>query len=225
MKVHLTPRYIAAFLFLTMLCGTSHEFVHHFTAAAICGCFGYKTFNSFEICQGCENAHPMYYWATLAGPLFTYALMWVGMFQLRKQDHKNKLLGFALIFANFPINRIAFALMGWNDEQWVARLIYPSQSGFWITNLLIWACTLPPLYWAYKSLANDKWRLITFLGFLILPFVFVIVFAGFFLEEWLLLKLNFLITTVWGIPYLIMLCELICLAGYFKFKKYLYQEN
>lgn len=221
MKVQVTPKYIAAFLFLTILCGTSHEFVHHFTAAAICGCFGYKTFNSFEICAGCEAEHPLYYWATIAGPLFTFGLMWVGMYQLNKTDNKNQQLGFALIFANFPISRILFALMGWNDEQWVAHLLFNTNTSFRVTNFLIWVCAIPPLVYAYIKMKNKR-KLLVFLGFFILPFVFVILF-GMAMEDWLLLKMHFLSDTLIGIPYLILLVEIICLLGYVMYKKYLYQ--
>ncbi len=224
MRIRITKRYILAFLCLTILCGTSHEFVHHFMGRAICGCFGYKTFNSFTLCPGCEAAHPLYYWATIAGPLFTFFLMWIGLYQLSKPDNKNKQLGFALIFANFPINRIMFALMGWNDEQWTASILFHNSISFWITNLLIWICTIPPLVVAYKSIQNKR-KFFVFLGFFILPFIFVFLFAGLFLEEWLLLKQKFLNGTVIGIPYLIILVELLCLYGYLSQRKYLFYSK
>jgi hypothetical protein len=54
-KIKLSLPYVIAFLALTILCGTSHEFVHHFVGAAFCGCFGYKTFNSFTLCSSCAG--------------------------------------------------------------------------------------------------------------------------------------------------------------------------
>lgn len=221
MKIKITPKYIIAFLFLTILCGTSHEFVHHFTGAAICGEFGYKTFNSFELAPGCE-ANPYSFWATVAGPAFTFALMWLGLYRLRKPDAKSKQLGFALIFANFPINRIFFALIGWNDEQWVARLLFGKTAwAFWATNLVIWLCTIPPLIVAYRAIDNRR-RFLWFTGFFVLPFVFVVLFAGIFLENYLLLEHKILADTIFGIPYLIMLVETICLTGYWLTQKYLH---
>ena len=220
MKLLITWKYVIAFLFLTMLCGTSHEFVHHFSGAAICGCFGYKTFNSFTLCDSCHE-NPYRLWATVAGPAFTYLLMWIGMYQLKMSGNKNKQLGFALIFANFPINRIFFALIDSNDEQYIARHLFGhSQWAFWITNLIIWLCTVPPLYYAYKSIANKR-KLFWFIGFFVLPFVFVL-FFGLFLEQYLLLQQKILASTVVGIPLLILLVEIICLAGYFLMKKYIY---
>lgn len=224
MKIKLTWKYIIAFLFLTILCGTSHEFVHHFTGALICGCFGYKTFNSFVLCDSCKD-NPYGFWATVAGPAFTFLLMWIGLYRLRMPDEKSKQLGFALIFANFPINRIFFALIHSNDEQWVAYQLYgDSELAFWITNILIWLCTFPPLFFAYKAIGN-RFRILWFIGFFVLPFVFVFLFAGLFLEEYLLLQQKILADTVIGIPYLILLVEVICFIGYFLTRKYVYSQT
>ncbi len=225
MKFSTYTKYLLPFLFLTILCGTSHEFVHHFVGAAICGCFGYKTFNSFELCEGCVAANPFWSVATMAGPLFTFGLLWWGLYQLKKIDQKKKQLGFALIFANFPINRIAFAFMGFNDEQYVAAVLFGNDNtaAFWITNLIVCLFTVPPLYYAYKAI-DQKHRLLWFIGFFTLPFVFVILFAGFFLEEWLLLEKQWLSQTIIGIPFLILLVEVLSLSGYFLLKKNLYQH-
>lgn len=221
MKIRLNSKYMLAFLLLTMVSGLSHEMVHHVAGAAICGCWGYKTFNSFVLCSSCDG-NPYSFWATVAGPAFTFGLMWLGWYQMRKPDNKNKQLGFALIFANFPINRIMFAFMGANDEQWVARQLYGDSSiAFWATIVLILICTVPPLAAAFLQIQNRR-RWLWFLAFFILPFVFVILFAGMFLEDYLLLKLQFLSEPILGIPYLLVLVEVLCVAGYAITKKYLY---
>jgi len=224
MRLRLTWGYTAAFLFLTILCGTSHEFVHHFAGRLICGCWGYKTFNSFVLCDTCKD-NRYGFLATLAGPAFTYALMWLGLYQLRKPDERNRRLGFALIFANFPVNRMFFALIGYNDEQWVARHLFgDSRVAFWATNFLIWLVAVPPLIYAYRAITN-RGRLLWFSGFFILPFVFVILFAGMFLEDFLLLKERFLANTVIGIPYLILLVEVVCLVGFYAYRRQIYAAN
>ncbi len=221
MEPTLSWRSIVAFLSLTILCGTSHEFVHHFTAAAICDCFGYKTFNSFHLCDGCTSLHPEHYWATMSGPIFTFALMWWGLFQLRSKDAGTQRMGFALIFANFPINRILFALMGWNDEQYAASIIFgDAPVVYWITDLVVLVLALPPLVVAYRSI-RGRYRALRFLGWFVLPFLFVLLFAGLFLEEFLLLQLGVLATPVIGIPWLVMLVEVIALVVYFPYRKYL----
>jgi hypothetical protein len=221
MEPTLSGRSIVAFLSLTILCGTSHEFAHHFTAAAICGCFGFKTFNSFHFCDGCTSLHPGHYWATLAGPIFTFALMWWGLYQLRNVDEGKQRMGFALIFANFPINRILFALMGWNDEQYAASIIFgDAPAVYWLTNLVVLTLAVPPLVVAYTSI-RGRHRILRFLGWFILPFVFVLVFAGMFLEEFLLLQHGVLATPVIGIPWLVMLVEIVALVVYLTHRKYL----
>ena len=49
MQLRVGWRYLVAFAALTILCGTSHEFAHHFAGALVCGEFGSKTFNSFPL--------------------------------------------------------------------------------------------------------------------------------------------------------------------------------
>ncbi|MEM7297987.1 MAG: hypothetical protein AAF391_06945, partial [Bacteroidota bacterium] len=204
--------------------GTSHEFAHHFSGALVCGCFGYKTFNSFELCAGC-NSNPLWILPTYIGPIFTFALMWVGLYQLKKGNNNQKQLGLALVFANFPVNRILFALMGSNDEQYAASILFGSDNmiAFWVTNGIIWTLAIPPLWYAYKAIDQQK-KGLWFLGYFLLPFLFVIVFAGIFLEEWLLLKMRFLAEPIIGIPYLILLVEALSLGGYILLKKNLYQN-
>ena len=214
MRLRLTWRYLVAFAALTILCGTSHEFAHHLTGAAICGAFGVKTFNSFDLAPGCAT-NPYRFWADVAGPVFTFGLMWWGMLLLRMADERARRLGFALVFANFPINRMGFVLFGWNDEQWVTHhVIGDSRIAFWLTVLLVWAACLPPLVVAYRAIEN-RYRPLWFAGFFVLPFVFVLAFAGAFLENYLLLGHHVLASSVLGVPYLIMLVEALSLATYY----------
>lgn len=224
MQLRITWQYLVTFAALTILCGTSHEFVHHFAAAGICGEFGLKTFNSFSLAPSCA-ATPVTLWATVAGPLFTFGLMWWGMFMLRHPDERRRQLGFALIFANFPINRMVFVLMGWNDEQWTAKqLVGNDPAGYWIAVILVWAACVPPLVAAYRAIGN-RWRPAWFAAFFVLPFVFVLLFAGMFLENYLLLKLGFLDTPVLGIPLLILLVEILSLLVYYSFKPWISGER
>ena len=106
-----------------------------------------------------------------------------------------------------------------NDEQYVTWTAFThSAGGFWLTNVAIWLCAIPPLVFAYRAIANRR-RLLWFLGFFILPFVFVFLFAGMFLENWLLLEKKFMATPVLGIPYLILLVEAISLGLYLAFRR------
>lgn len=216
-SLHLTWRYVAAFAALTILCGTSHEFAHHFAGAAICGAFGRKTFNSFDLAPGCDG-RPGYLWATVAGPLFTFALLWFGAWRLRSSSPAVRQLGFALIFANFPVNRMLFVLLHANDEQWVTTKVYPNSAvANWITVLLVWLACIPPLVVAYRAIAN-RWRALWFAGFFVLPFVYVVLFAGLFLENYLLLSRHVLATRVVGVPWLIIVVEVLSLTIYAYFR-------
>jgi hypothetical protein len=203
MRVALNRRYIIAFLALTILCGTSHEFAHHFAGAAMCGCFGVKTFNSFHLCASCKGNDPALFISTWAGPSLTYALMWLGALRLRSTSA-----------ANFPVNRLLFVLLGANDEQYVTRTLFGEGSaGYWLTVLAVWAFDVPPLVIAWRAIQNRR-RALWFAGFFVLPFIFVILFAGFFLENWLLLKQRFLATRVIGVPLLIMVVEIVSVVLY-----------
>lgn len=218
--LRLTWRYVAAFAALTILCGTSHEFAHHFAGAAVCGAFGTKTFNSFQLAPGCD-ASPWRLWPTVAGPLFTFGLMWWGMLLLRGADDGRRRLGFALVFANFPVNRMGFVLIGWNDEQWVARQAFGhSRLAFWLTVLLVWGACVPPLVAAYRAIGNRR-RPFWFAGFFLLPFAFILAVAGPLLENYLLLRRRFLATPVLGVPYLIVVVEVLSTALYFVLRGHL----
>lgn len=218
MRIVISPRYLLAFAALVILCGLGHEFVHHIVGAMVCGEFGTKTFNSFHLAAQCANRPLAFVLSSWAGPLFTFGLMWLGWHRLHSADAGTRQLGFALIFANFPVNRLLFALMGWNDEQFVTRTVIGDGSlAFWLTNLAIWVMALPPLFAAWRALARER-RLAWFAGFFLLPFVFVLIFAV-VMEDWLLLKQRFLADGFFGIPLLLVLTEIVCLAIYLAYRR------
>ena len=218
MTLRITWRYLVAFAALTMLCGTSHEFVHHFTGAILCHGFGTKTFNSFTLAPGCDADLTKAYWAAMAGPLFTFGLMWVGYFMLRGRNEAAKRLGFALIFANFPVNRMLFVVLNGNDEQYANRLMFGrSAMVYWLTVLAVYAVSLPPLIAAFRSIRAGA-RVGWFAGFFVLPFAFVVVFAG-FLETYVLLGHHVLAKTIFGVPYLIVVVEILCGVVFEVFRK------
>lgn len=223
-RITLSWGYIIAFLALTVLMGTSHEFVHHFAGAAICGEFGFKTFNSFVLPAGCEE-NPWSLLATLAGPLFTFGIMWWGASLLGRKDPAQRQLGFALIFANFPINRLLFVLLYSNDEHWLANQLFgSSQSVHWLTVLAVWAVAVPPIVWGYLAIENSR-RPLWFLAFFVLPFMFVVLFAGLFLENYLLLGAGVLDEKVSGIPVLIIIVELVCFGLWLGFRRRLLRSG
>lgn len=217
-KLLISWKWMAAFLALTILCGTSHEFVHHFTGAGLCGGFGVKTFNSYSLVPGCGGWREIV--ANLAGPAFTFGLMWWGAVLLMSSDERKRRNGLALIFANFPINRLFFVLLRMNDEYWSAYQVFGGSEVVYITTvLLVWLIAIPPLMLAYMSIANSP-RWAWFAALFVLPFAFVLGFVG-FLELYLLIEKRVLADTVAGVPWLIVLTEVVALMLYFGLRKHL----
>jgi hypothetical protein len=89
-----------------------------------------------------------------------------------------------------------------------------------VTVLLVWAVALPPVVIAVRALGNRP-RAWWAAGFVVLPFAFVVLFAGLFLEYYLLVGHRVLATSVLRVPYLIALVEVLSLAFYYAFRSHL----
>lgn len=110
-----------------MLWASLHELAHHFAGFVACGAWGYKSFNYFE--TACEGSFGSWM-ATFVGPLFSFAAMWVGWWLLSR-DRSSELhrqLGFAMIFAQLPFQRITGPLLGQNDEFYAASHFFGRNS-------------------------------------------------------------------------------------------------
>src|SRR5262249_36900478 len=88
--------------------------------------------------------------------------------------------------------------------------------GYWLTNIAIWVCALPPLFAAWRALAGPR-RLAWFAALFVLPFVFVIGF-GVVMESYVLLTLHVLEEPIYRIPMLLVLTEAVCLAIYWRLR-------
>ena len=221
-QVWLSPRYLLAFICLSAILGIGHELGHHVVGFITCGAWGYKTFNSFRLAEGCAQRHPSTYWlATLAGPvLFNYLPMCVGFFRMRRPDAGSKLFGLSLVFATIPILRIVFSALHANDEPWIVRLLFGrSAVAFWTMNVAIWLVTGPPLVLAWKTIQR-RHRLLLFLFYMLGLPIFVFLLVGLVLEN-LVTKQHFLADTLWGMPYLVLITEGLAYFGYHHYRKYL----
>lgn len=221
--VPMTWRYWLGFFCLCALMGISHELAHHAAGFAICGDWGYKTFNSFALAAGCKEAHPDTYWlATLAGPvLFNYVPMWIGFFLMMRPAAGARLFGLSLVFSTIPIMRIVFSALGANDEPWMVRHLFGKDPvAFWLMNVAIWALTFPPLILAWRRMGN-RFRFGVYLLFFVGVPAFVFVFVGLFLEK-LILEDVILSGTLWGMPYLVLLAELLAYVGYWRLRQRLW---
>ncbi len=213
MRVKLSLPYLITFALLLIVMMELHEIVHITIGQWICGCWGPRDFNVWALCSGCKESQSLSWLATLAGPLFSFALMWWGMFWLSSIDGAKKAIGFSLIFTNIPFGRITTVMMGGGDEMVVVRHFL--DSAFSRTQMILICSTIvlsvgvPPIIAAFRSIQNKKaWLYI--LGFLTLPLLFLLLYTLIGLNT--LLSVGFLSTEwIMGTPLLITLHTLIAL--------------
>jgi hypothetical protein len=170
MQLKLSFKYVAAFLALTFVMHEAHEIAHTTVARIICGSWGHRDFNVWGACDDCEAKHPIVFVSTLAGPLFTFIMLWIGAWMLKKNHTtQRKAWGFSLIFANLPFGRILNPFLGGGDEVYTLRKFIENDNLAWGLGLGgILLCTAYPLYKAFISIENKR-RIGWFLLFLILP--------------------------------------------------------
>ena len=205
-----------------MLYVSLHELVHHFAGYLICGDCGIKTFNYFETSCGDEKKSLI---ATYIGPLFTFAMMYVGMCLLktRNSDYK-KHFGFAIIFAQLPFQRMTSPFFKMNDEFWAtSKLFGDTITVYWTVIIIIWLICLPPLIRAFKAIEN-KYKALWFLFYLTL-FPYLIwgpIFGGL---EYLMVEKNFLAQPIIGIGLLFIINEVVTIMAYYFTKKHINPED
>lgn len=206
MQLNLPGRYIITFLLLLLVMLELHEIVHIVVGRLICGCWGTRDFNVWNLCAGCDS-NSVAWLATAAGPLFSFMLMWVGMFWLRAVHPGKRALGFSLIFANIPFGRITTVMMGGGDEMVVTRYFlkdhYSRTQMILLCSAIVLALGVPPIIMAYNAITNKR-RWLYIAGFLTLPLLFLLLYVLTFLNS--LLTRGFLSTPfIMGTPLFIML--------------------
>ena len=186
MRIRITWKYILAFFALNMVMGELHEQAHINTGFLICGCYGPRDFNVWATCEQC--VHPsMAYLATLAGPLFSCFLMWVGaLWFARSRNEFRQQIGFSLLFANLPFARIFTALMGGGDEKVVVQALTAGDlsqlSSKIIALVIVVSICLPPMIIAAKHLKNKN-RGWIIAGFATIPLIYGMLYHHIFLNS------------------------------------------
>ena len=178
MIIKLNYKFSIAFITLTFVLGEAHEIIHTSVGRIICGCWGLRDFNNWEICESCIT--PTAIWATIAGPVFTFIVMWIGLIMIKKnKTNESKILGFSLIFANMPFARILNAILGAGDEIMVINKIVYNHTIAWIIGFLgISLITIFPLIEAYKIIENRK-KIGWFLLFFFVPtIIYILIILG-----------------------------------------------
>lgn len=177
-KLHIpiTFTYPFAFLLLTYLCYQAHELFHHLVGGALCGGFGTMTFSAFEPKPACVSDAAV----TLSGPFLSFAIAWLGAYWLSKNKHM--LFSYTLVFACYAHLRFPLPLMQSGDEWLVARDSLEQPNPFVLAGILF-LLALPPLVYAYRSIANP-WRVLVFAASWLMPFGILFLMPN--LDAWLL---------------------------------------
>ena len=208
MKIKLTPQFVLTFLALTFVMHEAHEIVHTTVGRLICGCWGQRDFNVWELCEGCSEKNPIADVSTFAGPIFTFIMIWIGAILIGKEKtDRQKAMGFSLIFANIPFARILTASFGGGDEVWGLNIVLKNHPLAWTIGLiLVILITIIPLYKAYKLIANNRkigWFLLFFIAPTFIDLLFVLGVMNTLLENGILSNYWILgspiLVTVWTI--------------------------
>ena len=145
----MSRRWLLAYGFLILVAHDLHELVHTGVGRLLCGAWGPRDFNVWQLAPGCETWVP-----TLMGPLLSWSLMWTGLFVTRSPAPGRRWTGLALIFAPNPLGRLLPALVGGGDEGVVARSLMGGP-GASARLLVIGAALLiivPPLVTGWRAL-------------------------------------------------------------------------
>lgn len=169
MPVRLHLRWFAAFSFLLLAIHEAHELVHAIAGRVLCGEWPVRDFNSWHFAGACSS-----WWPTAAGPLFSYALMFIGAL-IAHRSERFRAGGIAVLFAANPFARIFTAAMGGGDEMVVTqRIASMSERTFAlraIVFLIVGAICGAALVSAWRAMRGVPRRALWFAGAMIWPMV------------------------------------------------------
>ncbi len=186
MSLKISWQYLVGFISLNMIMGELHEQAHIQTGYMICGCYGFRNFSVWTVCETCKHSGYAL-WATAAGPLFSYLVYWLsGLWLLKHAKDVYRRFGLALLFASLPFARIFTALMGGGDEKVVLMGLlghqFPPVALKISAVLLTLLFCLPPLLMGIRQLpGKQKWWYAA--GFIIGPLLFGMLWQRFFLNR------------------------------------------
>lgn len=152
MQLKLDWKYVAAFFALNGVVSELHEQAHITTGRLLNGCYGPRDFNTWKECATATSQLPL---ASMAGPLFSYIVMWLGAWLVaRAATPARRALGFALVFAPLPFARVFTVLMGGGDERFFLNTLAgePLPPGALLAFTMLFCG--PPVYLAWRALDN-----------------------------------------------------------------------
>jgi hypothetical protein len=199
MKLKFTPAFAFTFLMLTFLLVELHEIAHTAVGRLICGCWGKRDFNQWELCTSCEG-NPLGFISTMTGPLFTFAMAYWGASMLKKENPVEKTtLGLSLIFASASFCRLFNVWpFGGGDEFTVFynQVFNENRTiSLFAAFILISIIVFYPVRKAYLFIENKN-KIWWYIGLLLTPFIATILMilgvlnsvlaSGFLQEDWIL---------------------------------------
>lgn len=178
-------RWLAFFIALSMTVMLAHEITHHLVARAVCGTWGEMTWSTFSIAPACEDKP---WWiATAAGPVLTYALIWIGALWRSP-------MGLALLFANLPMGRIINVITRSGDELIVGRALFGEAAGWPAMAVIVAVILAWPLWQGWQGLPRGR-RAWAFPALLFLPLLWDMLFKRMLLSRLLPAE-----PLAWGMP-------------------------
>ncbi len=168
MKPVFTFRNVTAFLSASFLLHELHELVHTSVGRILCGSWGTRDFNVWSLNKDCDGETIIQVASTLAGPAFTFLMLWVGFYFMHGKTIERKSLGMVLVFASAPFQRLLNALFGIGDEIWAMTSMGMNHSVAWVLVIVLVLLIIgAPNYKAYNLIQENRrmlWFCILFLG-------------------------------------------------------------
>ena len=164
-RVQITWGLFFAFVALALVAHEAHELIHITVGRLVCGGWGTRDFNSWTLPSDCTSTLP-----TLAGPVLSFSLMWIGSWLLGSSSRWRP-LALGLVFAPNPFARLLTAGMGGGDEGVLVRAWTGLPRGSAATALAAVPVALLvafPLWRAWNSMARRR-RLPIFIALLLMP--------------------------------------------------------
>lgn len=185
MHFRLTGRYLLFLAAATLLLVEIHEQFHAVVTRLLCGGWAGRVFDNVLTYRGCSASNLAV--VDMAGPLFSYAVLWTGALMSRRQSPMARGLGLSLAFASLPLARVvpqvlvALVAGSTSDEYGFVRRIAGDAIGRagagGLALLVALALTLPPLLMLWRQLPAGR-RGRTMSSLLFLPFLFVVLWAA-----------------------------------------------
>jgi hypothetical protein len=221
MKINLTAPNVIALAALSFFMQETHELAHTSVGRLICGCWGERDFNVWELCDACAYEGPLTVLATFAGPAYSFAVIWLGFYLLTRTSAAIKSVGFALVVSSVPFARILTPLFGGGDEVFALSVLGLDRMAAWpIALTVVLLLAIPPVVKIYTTIQN-RWKPLWLIGLLLVPFLLIGAVVFGVLQEQMLRKGVLSHEWIMGSPMLVSVWLLVVMGLLVLFGKHL----